>query len=67
MDHDRDMVRVVERGRAAIEGGIVELPLRRSELSDQSVEVMPVLLVADPAALGGEIELVPPLKFGLWW
>src|SRR5262249_43478580 len=60
-----DVVRVVEGGCAAVERGIVELPLRRGELPDQPVEVAPVLLVAELAALGGEIKLVPPLEFGV--
>src|SRR5271170_2023801 len=32
---DIDMVRVLERGRAAIERGIIEVPLRRGRLPDQ--------------------------------
>src|SRR5262245_23432268 len=39
MDHDVDMIRVVEGRRAAIEGGIVELPLRRGDLPDEPGEV----------------------------
>src|SRR6185295_2482142 len=44
---------------------VVEAPLGRSLPPDQLIEVMPVLLVADPAAFRGEIELVPPLELGL--
>jgi hypothetical protein len=29
VDHDADMIRIVEGGRRAIEGGIVKVPLRR--------------------------------------
>ena len=31
VDHDGDMVRVVEGSRAAFEGGVIEIPLRRGE------------------------------------
>src|SRR4051794_3767326 len=34
MNHDRDMIGVIKGGCAAIERGIVEIPLRRSELPD---------------------------------
>ena len=40
VDDDRDMVRIVERGRAAIEGRVVEIPFRRSELPDQLGEIV---------------------------
>ena len=65
VDDDVDVIRVVERRRAAIEGGIVEAPLRRSGPPDQLGEVAPVLVVAGPAAVGGEVVLVPPLELGL--
>ena len=35
VDHDGDMIRVVEGRRAAIESGVIEIPLRRGELPDQ--------------------------------
>ena len=35
VDHDGDMVGVVEGRRAALEGGVIEIPLRRGELPDQ--------------------------------
>src|ERR1700759_1560572 len=66
VDDDRDMVGIVEGRRAAGEGGVVEMPLRRGELPDQPVELVAVLLIAGAAALGGEIELVPPLQFRAW-
>ena len=62
MDHDGDVIRVVEGRRAAIERGIVEVPLRRSELPDELRKVVPVFVVAGPAAFGGKIILVPPLR-----
>ena len=66
MDHDADMIRVVEGRCAALEGGIIEVPLGRSDLPDELGKVVPVLLVAGPAAFGGKIILVPPLVFSLW-
>ena len=56
VDHDGDVIRVVEGRRAAIERGIVEVPLRRSELPDQLRKIVPVFVVAGPAAFGGEID-----------
>ena len=64
VDHDGDMVRVVERRRAAVERGIVELPLRRRDLPDELREIAPVFVVAGAAAFGGEVVLVPPLELG---
>ena len=65
VDHDGDVIRIVESRRAAIERGVVEVPLRRSELPDQLRKVVPVFVVAGAAAFGGEIKLVPPLQLGL--
>jgi hypothetical protein len=53
MDHDRDMIRIVESFRAAIEGGIIEMPFRRSEPPDQlrgTVGTPAALAVADRLA-----------------
>ena len=61
----RDVIRVVEGRRAALERGVVEVPLRRGELPDELGEVAPVLVVAGPAALGGEVVLIPPWELGL--
>ena len=57
VNHDCDMIGVVERRGGAIKRGIIEIPLRRSELPDELREVVPVFVVADPAAFGGEIIL----------
>src|ERR1700678_3257246 len=65
VDYDRDMIRIVERRRRAIEGGIIEVPLRRSDLPDEPREIAPVFVVADAAAFRGEIKLVPPLQLSL--
>jgi len=64
VDRDGDVIPVLEGLRAAIEGGVVELPLRRGQLPDQLREIMRVLRVACAAPLGREVELVPPLQFG---
>ena len=66
MDHDGDVIRVVEGRRGAIERGIIEVPFRRSELPNQLRKIVPVFVVALPAAFGGKIILVPPLELGLW-
>src|SRR6202041_1106440 len=66
MDHDIDMIRVVEGGRAAIERGVVEIPLRRSDLPDQLRKIVPIFVIAGSAALCREIILIPPLQFSLW-
>src|ERR671921_1915926 len=66
MDHDADVIRVVEGRRAAIERGIIDVPLRRSGLPNELCKIVPVFLVAGPAAFRGEIVLVPPLELSLW-
>ena len=65
VDHDRDVVRVVERRRAALERRVVEVPLRRRGSPDQLRELAAVAVVAGTSALGGEVVLVPPLQLGL--
>ena len=57
---DVNVIRVVERRGAAIEGGIVELPLRRSRLPDEPVEVRATRVVTRSSAFGGEVVLIPP-------
>src|SRR5438270_13219451 len=56
VDHNGDVVRIIERRCRAIERGIIELPLRRSKLPDQLVESVCVFCVAPLATFGGEIE-----------
>ncbi len=46
VDHNTDVIRVIERSGRAAEGGIVEIPLRRSVLPDQLIEFVPVLAVS---------------------
>jgi hypothetical protein len=66
VDHDLHVIGVVERGRAAIEGGVVKGPLRRRGPPDELGEVAPVGVVPDPAAFSGEVVLVPPLELSGW-
>jgi hypothetical protein len=65
VDHDRDVVGILERLGRASKVASSNVPLRRGQLPDQLGEVVPVLVVAGAAALGGEVELVPPFQFGL--
>src|SRR5258705_8290687 len=55
VNHDVHLIRVLERSRGSIERSVVEAPFRRSDLPDELREVAPVLVVARPAAFGGEI------------
>ena len=58
------MIWIIEGGRAAIERGIVEPPLRRGGFPDQLGELAPVFLIAKPPALCGKIKLVPIIELG---
>src|SRR5579859_3862123 len=60
-----DVIGVVERHRRAIECRVVEVPLRRSKPPDELREIVPVFVVAGPAAFRREIELIPPFQLGL--
>src|SRR5262245_17361527 len=66
VDHDADMIRIVQRGCAAIKRSVIELPFRRSRLPNELGKIVPVLVVACPAAFRGEIILVPPCELGRW-
>src|SRR6266498_186028 len=65
VDHDLDVIRVVERRRAAIERGIFEVPLRRSGPPNELREVAPVVVVTDPSPFSCKVVLVPPLELSL--
>src|SRR5512133_278461 len=65
VDDDVEMIRVLKRRRAAIKGGIVKAPLRRSRTPNQPGKVTPVLVVTGPAAVGGEVVLIPPLELSV--
>src|SRR5215475_8510740 len=67
MDDDADVIRIVERCGSALECGIIEPPLRRSDLPNELRKIVPIFFVAGPAAFGAKIILVPPLELGLWW
>src|SRR5205807_7211296 len=60
------MIWIVKGRGAAREGGLVEVPVWRSDLPDELRKVVPVFLVAGPAAFGGKVILVPPLELSLW-
>jgi hypothetical protein len=66
MDHDADIVRVVEGRCGAIKRGIIEVPLRRIDLPDELRKFALVCVVARPAAFGGKIILVLPSVLHLW-
>src|SRR5262245_21981937 len=65
VDRNGDVIRIVEGSRRPIESGVVETPLRRGGLPDEPGKVVRVSFVAGPAALGGEVILVPPFEFAL--
>src|SRR5450755_4150778 len=65
VDHDGDIVRVVERRRGAIECGIVEGPFRGSKPPNELPEIVPIFIVAKYTPLSGEVILVPPLMLTL--
>ena len=67
MDDDSDMIRIIERRGAPIEGGIVDVPFRRSDPPNELGKIAPVFVVAGPPALRGKIKLVPPLQLSAWW
>ena len=52
VDDDVDVVRVVERRRAPVERLVVEVPLWRRRVPDELGEVVAVLVIAGPTALG---------------
>ncbi len=64
VNHDADVIRIVEGRGTAIERGVLELPFGRRDLPDELRKGVPVLVVADAAALSGEIELIPSLELG---
>jgi hypothetical protein len=64
VDHDADVIRVVKGRGAPVERRIVEVPLGRGGVPDEPRELAPVSVIARPAAIGGEVELVPPGEFG---
>ena len=59
MDHHRNKVRVVERGRGAFIGCFIETPVRRPESPKELAKLVAILLQTGPAALTMEVVLVP--------
>jgi hypothetical protein len=55
MDHDADMIQVVEGRCAASERGIIEVPVRRSDLPNEPGKIVTVFVVAKPPAFCGKI------------
>src|SRR5713226_3829016 len=53
MDHDADVIRIVEGRCTAIEGCVIEIPFRRGGLPDELRKVVPVFVVACPATFRG--------------
>ena len=62
MNYDLDVIRVIESSGASFEGGVVEFPLRRSDLPDEFGKLAPVFFVTCQPAFGRKIILVPPLQ-----
>jgi hypothetical protein len=60
---DLNEIRIFEGLRGAFEGCVVECSSGGGKPPDQAVEVLGVLRIASFAALGGEIEEVPPREF----
>ena len=59
MDHHLDEIGIVERGRRAVPGGVVEPPGGRPGLPEEAADLAPLLLKAPAAALRVEIPLIP--------
>lgn len=60
MDHDDDVIRVVEGDCSAIKRSIIKVSFRRIELPDELRKIASVFVEASPAAFCGKIILVPP-------
>jgi hypothetical protein len=60
MNHDADMIRIVESRRAAVERHVIEVPLGRSGLPNELRKIVPVLFVTRTPAFGSEVELISP-------
>jgi len=59
MDHDVDVIGIVEGACAAFECGVVERPFRRGGFPDQLCEIAAIFCVTFAAAIRGEVELIP--------
>src|SRR5206468_13105035 len=54
------------RATAACSVRLDRCPVLRSKLPNELRKIVPVFFVAGPAAIGGEIKLVPPFELRLW-
>src|SRR5436305_1716001 len=59
LDGHGDEVGIIERARAALEGSVVERPVRRPQVPDQPAEFAPVRIETGPPTLALKIILVP--------
>ena len=59
LDHDVDEVGIVERGRGALIGRVIEPPVRRPQSPQQLAELAAIGRQPGTAALGVEIVLIP--------
>ena len=66
VDHDGDVIWIVEGGRTTIKCRIIEVPPRRGDLPNELRKVVPIFLVAGAAAFCRKIILIPPLQLSLW-
>jgi hypothetical protein len=57
MDHDTDVIRIIEGRRGAIECGVIEIPFRRAVLPDEFCKSVPIFFVTDLAAFRRKIKL----------
>ncbi len=66
VNHDVDVIRIVEGCCAALERSIIEVPFRRSDLPNELGKIAPVSSIAGPATRRRKIKLIPPIQFGFW-
>ena len=64
VDHDADVVRVVEGCRGSIKDGIVIVPRRGVELPYELGEIATVRVQSRPGSFGSEVVLIPLTPFG---
>src|ERR1700752_1540651 len=60
VNHDLSMIRILEGRGTAIKGGIVEVPFWRSLPPNELGKIVPIFFIADPAAFGRKVILIPP-------
>jgi hypothetical protein len=65
MDHDFDVIRIIEGCRATIEYSIVEVPFWRGELPDELRKITLIFLVSRLTTFSCKLKLIPPLELSL--